>query len=126
MSSTASLDERPPTQRIRLEVPGEDIFESLGLNLSGNAPAGTTRLEHIFDTEDRVLCRDGYLLQLLEEPGAFAVALETVQNSDGLPSEHEEMQVATIDRGWAADILAGSLSPINVAQAGEPAHLRFF
>ena len=116
VSSTAPPDERPHTQRIRLEVSGEDAFESLGLKLSEGAPVGTTRLEHIFDTEDGVLCRDGYLLQLLEEPGAFAVALETRQNSDGRASQHEEMQVATIDRGWAADILAGYLSPINVLE----------
>jgi hypothetical protein len=62
------------------------------------------------------LCRDGYLLQLLEEPGAFAVVLETLQNSDGRASQREKTQVATIDRGWAADILAGSLSPINVLE----------
>jgi cellulose biosynthesis protein BcsQ len=116
ISSTAALDEQPRTQRIRLEVSGEDVFESLGLKLSECEPVGTTRLEHIFDTADGVLCRDGYLLQLLEEPGAFAVVLETLQNSDGRASQREKTQVATIDRGWAADILTGSLSPINVLE----------
>jgi len=53
---------------------------------------------------------------LLEEPGAFAVALETLQNSDGRASQHEEMLVSAIDRGWAGDILAGSLSPIHVLE----------
>jgi hypothetical protein len=93
--------------RIRLEVSGEDAFESLALKLSATAASGTTRLAHIFDTEDGVLSRDGYLLQLLEEPGAFAVALEM---------QHQEMQVATIDHRWAADILAGYLSPIAVLE----------
>ena len=88
--------------RIRLAVPGEEAFESLGLKLS----AGTTRLAHIFDTDDGILLRDGYLLQLLEEPGAFAVSVE----------RREETQVAKIDGRWAADILAGSLSPITVLE----------
>jgi len=88
--------------RIRLAVPGEEAFESLGLKL----PAGTTRLAHIFDTDDGILLRDGYLLQLLEEPGAFAVSV----------SQGEEAQVVKIDARWAADILAGSLSPITVLE----------
>ena len=116
----APLDDRPRSQRIRLEVSGEDVLESLGLKLSEGAPVGTTRLEHIFDTADGVLCRNGYLLQLLEEPRAFAVALEMLQNSDGRASQHDEMQVSAIDRCWAADILAGSLSPINVLERRIP------
>jgi hypothetical protein len=52
------------------------------------------------------LLRDGYLLQLLEEPGAFAVSVE----------RREETQLAKIDGRWAADILAGSLSPITVLE----------
>ncbi len=87
---------------IRLAVHGEDAFESLGLKL----PAGTTRLAHIFDTDDGILLRDGYLLQLLEEPGAFAVAV----------TQGEETQVVKIDARWAADILDGSLSPITVLE----------
>jgi hypothetical protein len=126
----AILDERPPlatsaappadvqacTHRIRLEVPGEDAFESLGLELSANAPSGTTRLAHIFDTDDGVLLRDGYLLQLLEEPGAFAVALEMQSSSCRPVSLHEPMQAAAIDGRWAADILAGCLSPLTVLE----------
>jgi hypothetical protein len=111
-----SAEEQAGTHRIRLEVSGEDAFESLGLKTSGGTPVGTTRLAHIFDTDDGVLLRDGYLLQLLEEPGAFAVALETLQRSNGTVYQHEEIQVATIDRGWAADILAGCLSPIKVLE----------
>jgi hypothetical protein len=87
---------------IRLAVPGEDAFESLGLKL----PAGTTRLAHIFDTDDGILLRNGYLLQLLEEPGTFAVSV----------SQGEEAQVVKIDARWAADILDGSLSPITVLE----------
>ena len=87
---------------IRLAVHGEDAFDSLGLKL----PAGTTRLAHIFDTDDGILLRDGYLLQLLEEPGTFSVAL----------SQGEETQVVKIDGRWAAEILDGSLSPITVLE----------
>lgn len=103
------------THRIRLEV-HEDVFESLGLELSAGASPGTTRLAHIFDTDDGVLLRDGYLLQLLEESGAFAVALEMQRSPCGSVSEHEQAQVAPIDRHWAADILAGCLSPITVLE----------
>src|SRR5262249_24071193 len=56
----------------RLEVHGEDDFESLRLVLSADALQGTTRLMLIFDTDDGVLLRDGYFLQLWEEAGAFA------------------------------------------------------
>jgi cellulose biosynthesis protein BcsQ len=111
-----SPEEQAGTHRIRLEVSGEDAFESLGLKPSAGTPVGTTRLAHIFDTDDGVLLRDGYLLQLLEEPGAFAVALETLQRSNGTVYQHEGIQVATIDRRWAADILAGCLSPIKVLE----------
>jgi hypothetical protein len=113
-SAAPAADVHPCTHRIRLGVPGEDVFESLGLGLSATAPPGTTRLAHIFDTDGGVLLRDGYLLQLLEAPGTFAVALETQSLSCGPATQPEEAQVATIDRRWAADILAGCLSPITV------------
>jgi cellulose biosynthesis protein BcsQ len=112
-----AADLHPCTHRIRLEVHGEDAFESLGLGLSADAPPSSTiRLAHIFDTDDGDLLRDGYLLQLLEVPGTFAVALETQSLSCGPASPHEEAPVATIDRRWAADILAGCLSPITVLE----------
>jgi cellulose biosynthesis protein BcsQ len=114
--SAAPADVQACTHRIRLEVQGEDAFESLGLKLSADALAGTTRLAHIFDTDDGVLLRDGYLLQLLEESGTFAVALEMRWSPIGRVSEHEGTQVAPIDRHWAADILAGCLSPITVLE----------
>ena len=115
-SPAPPADAQACTHRIRLAVHGQDAFESLGLEQSADAPLGTTRLAHIFDTDDGVLLRDGYLLQLLEEPGAFAVALEMQRSSCGPVSQHEETQVATIDRLWAADILAGCLSPITVLE----------
>jgi chromosome partitioning protein len=113
-SPAPPADVQACTHRIRFAVHGEDAFESLGLELSADAPPGTTRLAHIFDTDDGVLLRDGYLLQLLEEPGAFAVELE--MPSCGPVSQHEETQVVTIDGRWAADILAGCLSPITVLE----------
>jgi chromosome partitioning protein len=107
---TAPAEMQASPYRIRLEVGGEDAFESLALELSAVMPPGTTQLLHIFDTDDGALLRDGYLLQLLEEAGGFAVALETsALQSDGAT------QVA-IDNCWAADILAGSLSPITVLE----------
>src|SRR4029450_11548000 len=56
------------TRRIRVQV-HEEAFHSLVLGLSTDAtPLGATRLAHIFDTDEGALLRDGYLLQLLEEP----------------------------------------------------------
>ena len=78
-------------------------------------PSGSTSLSHIFDTEDGVLLSGGYLLELLEDPGGFAVALETDRNFEPVP-QYEEAQVAAIDSCWAADILAGCLSPMTVLE----------
>jgi cellulose biosynthesis protein BcsQ len=126
----AASDQRPPgaisaappadvqecTHRMRLEVHDEHAFESLWLELSADAlSSDMTQLAHIFDTDDGVLLRDGYLLQLLEEPGAFAVAVGMRCSSCRPVSQHEE-QVTTIDRRWAADILAGCMSPITVLE----------
>jgi cellulose biosynthesis protein BcsQ len=108
VSAVTPPDVQAHTQQIRLEV-SEDAFESLRFELSAVLPQGSARLAHIFDTEDGVLLREGYLLQLLEERGTFAVALE-MRNS----SQHDETQLAAIDGRWAADILAGCLSPITV------------
>ena len=104
------------THSFRLEVHGEDDFESLRLALSADALEGTTRLMLIFDTDDGVLLRDGHVLQLWEEAGAFAVALEKQRSGCGPASQHEEAQVAAIGGRWAADILAGSRSPITVLE----------
>src|SRR5262249_25468085 len=70
---------------------------------------------HIFDTEDGVLFSGGYLLELLEESGGFAVALETDRDFEPSP-QYEEAQVAAIDSCWAADILAGAFSPMTVLE----------
>jgi chromosome partitioning protein len=121
-TSTASSADVQDTHRIRLEADSEDAFESLQLVLSAGAVQCTTRLMHIFDTDDGVLLRDGYVLQLREEAGAFAVALETQGNCCGHVSQHEEAQVAAVDGRWAADILAGCRSPITVLERrfGQP------
>jgi chromosome partitioning protein len=119
-SASGASDVQPCAHQIRLQVHGEEAFDSLVLELSAHAPSqGATRLAHIFDTDDCVLLRDGYLLQLLEEPRRFAVVLEMRCTSCSSPehvSELDEAQVAPIDGRWAADILAGSLSPITVLE----------
>jgi cellulose biosynthesis protein BcsQ len=115
-SLAAPTDVEACTHRLRLEVNGEAAFESLRLELSGDMSPGTTRLAHIFDTDEGVLLRNGYLLQLLEEPAGFAVSLEMPRGSCGPVSQHEEAQVATIDGRWASDILGGCLSPIAVLE----------
>jgi cellulose biosynthesis protein BcsQ len=108
------VDAEVYTHRIRFQVK-EAAFHSLALELSADTtPLGSTRLAHVFDTDEGALQRDGYLLQLLEEPRRFAVSLEMQCNSAGLVSQGDEAQMATIDGRWAADILEGSLSPISV------------
>jgi hypothetical protein len=112
--ATAPADVHVFTHRIRVH---DEAFDSLLLRLSADAPPpGTTRLEHIFDTDEGVLLRDGYLLQLLEESGRFAVALEMQHAGAGPISQREAAQVTAIDGRWAADILAGSFSPIAVLE----------
>ena len=87
-SAAPTADVQACEHRIRLAVHGEEAFESLGLKLSADAPLPcTSRLAHIFDTDDGILLRDGYLLQLLEEHGAFAVALEMLCSSRGAGGE---------------------------------------
>jgi len=110
------------THSFRLEIHGEDDFESLRLVLSADALQDKTRLMLIFDTDDGVLLRDGYVLQLWEEAGAFAVALEKQRSCCGPASQHEEAQVVAIGGRWAADILAGRRSPITVLEqrSGQP------
>jgi cellulose biosynthesis protein BcsQ len=115
-SAVPPADLQARTHRVRLEVHSEDGFDSLARQLSAEMPPSTTQLAHIFDTDDGVLLRGGYLLQLLEDPGAFAVALEMQWNFCGPVSQYEEAQLAAIDRRWAADILAGCLSPITVLE----------
>ena len=114
-SVTAPPDIQGVTHRLRLGVHSEHAFESLALALSAVMPSGSTSLSHIFDTEDGVLLSGGYLLELLEDPGGFAVALETDRNFEPVP-QYEEAQVAAIDSCWAADILAGCLSPMTVLE----------
>lgn len=97
----------------RIKVHDQEAFNSLLLELSADAqPPATMQLAHIFDTDEGVLQRNGYLLQVVEESGRFAVTLE-IGSSDGAVFQRE---VAAIDGHWAADILAGSLSPIAVLE----------
>jgi cellulose biosynthesis protein BcsQ len=109
-----TVDVQECTHRIRFQV-HEEVFHSVMLDLSTDAtPVDTTRLAHIFDTDEGALLRNGHLLQMVEEPRRFAVTLE-MQGSPAEPaSQCEEAQVAVIDGRWAADILEGSLSPITV------------
>jgi len=114
-SAAPSADLQVRTHRVKLH--DADAFDSLILKLSADAaPQATIRLAHIFDTDEGVLDRNGYLLQVLEESGRFAVVLETACGSGEPVSQREEAQVAAIDGRWAADILAGSLSPITVLE----------
>jgi chromosome partitioning protein len=115
VSAATAADSRICTHRIK--VHDAQIFDSLFLELSADAPPpATLRLAHIFDTDEGVLHRNGYLLQVLEDSGRFAVTLEVGCNSAEPLSQREEKQVAAIDGHWAADILAGSLSPITVLE----------
>lgn len=114
-SAAPAADFQLCTQRIK--VHDEEVLNSLVLELSADGPPpATMRLAHIFDTTDGLLHRNGYLLQFLEESGRFAVALESGCNSAQPESQREKAQVAAIDRHWAADILAGSLSPLTVLE----------
>src|SRR5215831_11726754 len=62
---------------------------------------------HRFDTDRRDLQRLGYLLELRERPGSLLVV--ATRFGDGSVQ-------APIDKGWAAEILSGTMSPLTALE----------
>jgi len=66
---------------------------------------------HKFDTEDGILAKCGYVLELRERAGSFfVVAAPSGSHHDW--ADPSRCARARIDRAWAAEILSGVMSPI--------------
>jgi chromosome partitioning protein len=97
-------------------VEGKGDFHALGRALGEAHPRHTSRaLAHTFDTDDAGLRRAGYRVQLIEEQGQFLISVVKAGMTRGEEWVYPvEQRAAKIDGAWAAQILAGQLSPISV------------
>lgn len=102
--------------QVAFAVDSKDDFQVLELALDKAPPRrAASYLAHTFDTDDATLRRAGYRVQLIEEPERFlmSVVKARVAKDEELIYSGEQRS-AKIDRGWAAQILTGQLSPLNV------------
>lgn len=113
-----ATDARPAqVHRFTLAAPGEEVFASLARELSVVTPSpAVPQLAHFFDTEDGVLRRSGFVVQLVEEPRRFYVVVDRPGPPPGSGADNESMPSVQIDGRWAAEILSGGLSPITVLE----------
>lgn len=114
-SSQANAPDREGAQ-IAFAVDGKDDFRMLEHALGeAHLRRAESRLVHTFDTEDAALHRAGYRAQLIEEPERFLISVvKTSAIREGEPIYAREQRSAKIDGAWAAQILTGQLSPIDV------------
>jgi chromosome partitioning protein len=102
--------------QLAFDVDGKDDFQALERALDQAHPRRTASyLAHTFDTDDAMLRRAGYRVQLIEEPERFLISVVKARAPQGeAPVYPREQHSAKIDGGWAAQILTGQLSPISV------------
>ena len=70
---------------------------------------------HLFDTEARDLQRCGYVLELHERTGSFAVVAARSDRDVG-PNEPAGSVEVRIDGWWAMQVLSGAMSPLAVLE----------
>ena len=70
---------------------------------------------HLFDTEARDLQRCGYVLELHERTGSFAVVAARSDDDVG-PNEPAGSVEVRIDGWWAMQVLSGAMSPLAVLE----------
>ncbi len=70
---------------------------------------------HLFDTEARDLQRCGYVLELHERTGSFAVVAARSDHDVG-PNEPAGSVEVRIDGWWAMQVLSGAMSPLAVLE----------
>lgn len=104
--------------QLAFDVGSQDDFQRLERALEKTYPRRPgSDLVHEFDTDDALLRRAGYRVQLIEEPERFLISMLRIGVPPGEASIHpREQRSAKIDGGWAAQILAGQLSPISVIE----------
>jgi len=101
--------------QVAFAVDSKDDFQMLEHALGEAHPRRAANyLAHTFDTDDAVLRRAGYRVQLIEEPERFLISVVKAQgNQDEESIYPREQRSAKIDGSWAAQILTGQLSPIS-------------
>jgi cellulose biosynthesis protein BcsQ len=113
---TNGLDRDGP--QVAFAVDSKDDFQALERALVKVPPGRAANyLAHTFDTDDAMLRRAGYRVQLIEEPERFLISVvkATVTQEEGLIYPREQRSTK-IDAGWAAKMLTGELSPISVIE----------
>ena len=79
--------------------------------------SGGMQVVHRFDTDDRHLERQGYLLELHEKAGIFRIVVATSdRQDDDRPHQAAARARARIDARWATEILSGLRSPLDALE----------
>jgi len=104
----------------RSSIQGPDLPAVASDSGTGSAfdqdPSETEEIHfiHRFDTDRRDLQRLGYLLELRERPGSLL--LVATRFDDGSNADTSGCVQAPIDKGWAAEILWGAMSPLTALE----------
>jgi hypothetical protein len=83
---------------------------------SADAPA-SVEVAHSFDTDEHGVARLGYCLRLVERQGTFEVLLTGHGDETGSaqsPPAGAPRWATQVDAAWAAQVLSGKLSPLEV------------
>ena len=79
--------------------------------------SGVMQVVHRFDTDDRHLERQGYLLELHEKAGIFRIVVATSDRQDDDRSHQAAARArAQIYARWATEILSGLRSPLDALE----------
>jgi chromosome partitioning protein len=104
--------------QVAFAVDSIDDFQRLRRALDKAHPSrAASYLTHTFDTHEATLRLAGYRVQLIEEPERFLIAVvkaRATQNEELIYPR--EQRSAKIDAAWAAQMLAGQLSPLTVIE----------
>jgi chromosome partitioning protein len=82
---------------------------------SGESRSSEIHFVHRFDTDAQDLQRCGYVLELHERTGKFAVVAARLDQAVG-PNDATGAVEARIDGWWAMQVLSGSMSPLAVLE----------
>jgi cellulose biosynthesis protein BcsQ len=104
--------------QLEFAVDSKDDLRLLERALGDVHPRRTASyIAHTFDTADAILGRAGFQVRLIEEHERFVISVVKAR----VPQDEEliclrEQRSASIDAGWAAQILTGQLSPMTVIE----------
>jgi len=107
---SAPLLEIIDVMTMRLESTGSGASPAQVPDLATDRLGDEAQVVHNFDTDRRDLQRSGYVLELREQTGNFLVV--AAQRGSSRDATDRARAQAQIDRAWAADILAGLMTPM--------------